>query len=200
VLAVSFYRLLGAAVAQLFLIFLIITPELITRMTGREITLKVSKAFPDDSFVRSCLNLEFELWDNDSLKTEIGYISLYLDQKVFIPLQQKEEVWVLKKDFQIEKPEEEEEEEDGVPKRSFQIEKPKGEVFVTAKVSCWTYSTKDCRRGKKFIFDFENYFVPDWAVKEWFSLKDKDVKAKLLVDKSGHAVLVKLIVNGSPWP
>jgi len=177
---VSFYRLLGAAVAQLFLIFLIISPELVTRMTGREITLKVSKAFPDDSFVRSCLNLEFELWDNDSLKTEIGYISLYLDQKIFIPLQQKEEVWVLKKDFQI--------------------EKPKGEVFVTAKVSCWTYSTKDCRRGEKFIFDFENYFVPDWAVKEWFSLKDKDVKAKLLVDKSGHAVLVKLIVDGSPWP
>jgi len=178
----SFYRLLGAAVAQLFLIFLIISPELITRMTGREITLKVSKAFKDDIIVRSCLNLKFEHLDYDSLKTQTRDTDLYLDlgQKVFIPLRQEGEVWV--------------------PKKGFQTEKPEGEVFVTAKVSCWTSSTKDCRHGEKFIFDFENYFVPDWAIKEWFSLESRDVKAKLLVDKSGHAALVKLIVNGSPWP
>jgi uncharacterized membrane-anchored protein len=70
---------------------------------------------------------------------------------------------------------------------------------VTARVSCWTSSTKYCKRGEKFIFDFENYFAPEWAVKS-FSLENKDVKAKLLVDKSGHAALVKLIVDGSPWP
>jgi len=176
----SFYRLLGAAVAQLFLIFLIISPELITRMTGREITLKVSKAFKDDIIVRSCLNLKFEHLDYDSLKTQTRDTDLYLGQKVFIPLRQEGEVWV--------------------PKKGFQTEKPEGEVFVTAKVDCAAFSTKDCWHGEKFIFDFENYFVPDWAIKEWFSLESRDVKAKLLVDKSGHAALVKLIVNGSPWP
>jgi uncharacterized membrane-anchored protein len=175
----SFHRLLGAAVAQLFLIFLIISPELITRMTGREITLKVSKAFKDDIIVRSCLNLKFEHLDYDSLKTQTPYTGLYLGQKVFIPLRQEGEVWV--------------------PKKGFQTEKPEGEVFVTAQVSCRSSTTKKCLYNITFIFDFENYFAPEWAVKS-FSLENKDVKAKLVVNKSGHAALVKLIVNGSPWP
>jgi len=175
----SFYRLLAAAVTQLFLIFLIISPELITRTTGREITLKVSKAFKDDIIVRSCLNLMFQLLNYDSLKTQTPYTGLYLGQKVFIPLRQEGEVWV--------------------PKQGFQTEKPEGEVFVTAKVSCRSSTTKKCLYNITFIFDFENYFVPEWAVKS-FSLENKDVKAKLLLDKSGHAALVKLIVNGSPWP
>jgi hypothetical protein len=177
----SFHRLLGAAVAQLFLIFLIISPELITRMTGREITLKVSKALKDDIIVRSCLNLKFKRLDYHSLLTQSEYSPpLYLGQKVFIPLRQEGEVWV--------------------PKKGFLSKKPEGEVFVTAKISCSGPSLKNCWDSVKLIFDFENYFVPNWAIKEWFSLENKDVKAKLLVDKSGHAALVKLIVNGFPWP
>ena len=177
----SFYRLLGAAVTQLFLIFLIISPELITRMTGREITLKVSKALEDGIIVQSSLNLKFKHLDYGSLLAQADYTPpLYPGQKVFIPLRQEGEVWV--------------------PKKGFQSKKPEGEVFVTAKVSFSRFSSKDCLRFSKLIFDFENYFVPDWAIKEWFSLESRDVKAKLLVDKSGHAALVKLIVNGSPWP
>ena len=129
----SFYRLLAAAVTQLFLIFLIISPELITRSTGREITLKVSKALEDGIIVQSSLNLKFKHLNYGSLLAQAEYTPpLYPGQKVFIPLRQEGEVWV--------------------PKQGFQTEKPEGEVFVTAKVSCWTSSTKDCRHGEKFLF------------------------------------------------
>ena len=175
----NFHRLLWAGVAQLFLIFLTISPELITRLTGREITLKVSQAHQDDIVVRSCLNLEYESLDYHSLKKLTKDVDLYLDQKVFIPLKQEGEVWV--------------------PKQGFQTVKPKDEVFVTAKVRCRSLNTKKCQPSIEFIFDFENYFAPEWAVKS-FKLEQKDVKAKLLVNKSGHAALVKLIVDGSPWP
>jgi len=145
----------------------------IGKTKGRKIFLRVGSVDPLSPIRGRYISLYYP--DISSIEIyKFDYSSVKIGDVVYVKLQKVNKIWKIKKDSKISK------------------KKPKGGIYIKGIVEFCRYSRVRLKYG------IESYFIPEEYAKEFKWGKENYVEVS--IDENGTAALVKLYIDGRPFP
>jgi len=162
-----------AIVIQLIIIFGIIIFKMAVLTRGTEVLLRIAPVDPRDPLRGDYLTFSYEISNLDSYL--FNYSPVSEGDTVYVPLKQQGKYWTAA--FGVQKT------------------KPIGEEKIFLRGTVSTVYTNRIH----IIYGIEDYFIPEGTGQN-FTFWNKEVAAKVSIDKNGNAVLKQIYINDKPWP